>query len=424
MTVHEADWVCPVTTPPIRNGAIAVEHGRILQVGAASEVRGADRKRHTGHILIPGFVNTHTHLELTLFHGLLEKLVFGDWIAKLVRIKYGTLDRKALKASARLGAMEMLQAGITAVGEVMDTGAGWEAMLEFGLHGVAYQEVFGPAEDMAGESLAGLQRKVVQYRSQERDTRRIGISPHAPYTVSKRLYELVRDFARMESLPMTAHIAESSEETKFVRDGLGHFAEAHRKRGIEVTTRHLSPVAYLESVGLLAPEMLLVHVIEAQAHDLDKIRDTGAFVSHCPRSNEKLGHGIAPVAEMRSRGIPVSLGTDSTASNDSIDMFAEMRLACERQGLSSAEAFRMATIEGSRALRLDRQMGSLEADKLANFVLVQGETVVADPVDWLVHSANRASVKVTFVNGAAVSLDDSEIRHEVETIRKSIAVLE
>jgi cytosine/adenosine deaminase-related metal-dependent hydrolase len=402
---------------------MAVEGGRIVQVGPATTVPGADRTRHPGCILIPGFVNTHTHLELAIFHGLLENLAFGDWIAKLVRIKYGTLDRDALRASARLGAIEMLQAGVTGVGEVMEAGAGWEAMLEFGLHGVAYQEVFGPAEDVAAEALAGLRGKVAAHRRRETETQRIGVSPHAPYTVSKRLYEGVRDYARAEKLPMTAHIAESSEETQFVRDGRGHFADAHRKRGIAVTARNLSPVAYLDSVGLLGPDMLMVHVIEAEERDLHRILDSGSFVSHCSRSNQKLGHGVARVAEMRRLGIPVSIGSDSTASNDSIDMFAEMRLALVQQGVSADDVFRMTTLEGARALGFDHLMGSLERGKLANFVLVESRGPVADPVGWMIKSGDRDCVKATFIGGAAVGVDGSEIRLEVERIKRSIALL-
>ncbi len=421
MTVHEADWLCPATSAPIRNGAIAVEQGRIAQIGPGAEVPGHDRVRYPGCAIIPGFVNTHAHLELTIFHGLLENLAFGDWIAKLVRIKYSALDREALKASARLGAIEMLQAGVTAVGEVMDTGTGWEAMREFGLQGVAYQEVFGPDEAQAVESLRSLQSKVNDYRQQQTETQRIGISPHAPYTVSKRLYEAVRDYARRESLRMTAHVAESNDETLFVRDGAGHFAEAHKKRGIEVTARQTSPIAYLHKLGLLGPDMLLVHAIDTDPADLQRIRDTGAFVSHCPRSNEKLGHGISPVAEMHKLHIPVSLGTDSTASNDSIDMFAEMRLAAFQQGLSPAAVFRMATIEGARALGLDASIGSLEAGKRADFAVVKLRGVAEDPIEWLVRSGKVADVKATIVGGSPVSLNETGIRHDVERIRASIA---
>jgi len=421
MIAYEADWVCPVTSPPIRNGAIAVQRGRIIQVGPSADIQGTERVRYAGCAIIPGFVNTHAHLELTIFHGLLENLRFGDWIAKLVHIKYNALDRKALKASARLGAIEMLQAGVTAVGEVMETGTGWEAMREFGLQGVAYQEVFGPAEDMAAESLRGLQAKVNDYRRHQTETQRIGVSPHAPYTVSKRLYEAVRDFARSESLPMTAHIAESSEETQFVRDGAGHFAEAHRKRQIAVTARRVLPIAYLDSLGLLGRDMLLVHAIDADEQDLRRIRDTGAFVSHCPRSNAKLSHGIARVAEMRKLGIPVSLGTDSTASNDSIDMFAEMRLAVSQQGVREDEAFRMATIEGARALGLAHSIGSLDAGKRADFVVIELKGAVEDPIEAIVRSAHRDCVKATFLAGTPVSPDGTGVRHEVERIKASIS---
>ncbi len=420
MTVHEADWVCPATSAPIRSGAMAVEQGRIVQVGPSAEVPGSNRVRYPGCALIPGFVNTHAHLELTIFHGVLDNLAFGDWIAKLVRIKYGALDREALKVSARLGAMEMLRAGITTVGEVMDTGTGWEAMQEFGLQGVAYQEVFAPDEAQASDSLRSLQFKVAEYRAQQTETRRIGISPHAPYTVSKDLYERVRDYARSERLPMTAHIAESREETLFVRDGAGHFADAHRKREIEVVPRRLSPIAYLDSLRLLGPDMLLVHAIETDADDLRRIRAAGASVSHCPRSNAKLAHGVARVAEMQKLGIPISLGTDSTASNDSIDMFAEMRLAASQQGFNASEVFRMATIEGARALALDRLVGSLEAGKRADFAAMELKGIAGDPLDAMIRSGDRKNIKATFLGGVSVSLDDTAIRREVERIKARV----
>ena len=133
-----------------------MEGNRIALVGADDLPPGRRPIVYPGCAIIPGFVNAHAHLELTLFHGLLENLSFSDWIARLVRLKYQKCTRDALKVSAQLGAMEMLRAGITTVGEVMDVGTGWEAMLEFGLQGVAYQEVFGPAEGAAPEALRAL----------------------------------------------------------------------------------------------------------------------------------------------------------------------------------------------------------------------------------------------------------------------------
>ncbi|HLH30132.1 MAG TPA: amidohydrolase family protein, partial [Terriglobia bacterium] len=180
MTVYEADWVCSASAPPVRNSKIAVENGRIV----AAPERSENAIRFPGCAIIPGFVNAHTHLEITIMRGYLDRLPFTDWIPRLTNAKYNVLSRADMLASARLGAIEMLRAGVTCVGEVMDLGTGWEAMREFGLQGIAYQEVFGPAEAQAEEAMAGLTNKVDACRRDETQTQRIGVSPHAPYTVS------------------------------------------------------------------------------------------------------------------------------------------------------------------------------------------------------------------------------------------------
>jgi 5-methylthioadenosine/S-adenosylhomocysteine deaminase len=306
----------------------------------------------------------------------------------------------------------MLRAGVTTVGEVMDVGTGWDAMLEFGLQGIAYQEVFGPAEESADGALSALRQKVQENQKRETLTQRIGVSPHAPYTVSSRLYEGVRDYARGEQLRMTAHIAESLDETIFVREGNGPFAAAHRKRDIAVRARGCSPVEYLGQLGLLGPDMLAVHAIETDAADVERLRETGTWVAHCPRSNAYLGHGVARVAEMRERGVHVALGTDSVASNDSINMFGEMRVAHEQQGLSVHDVFAMATIAGAHALGLEDQLGSLEAGKRADFVVVALEGA-AEPIEALVRRAQAEDVRATFVGGSEVVFDDAPLRAEL-----------
>jgi len=370
MTVYEADWVCPISRAPIHDGAIAVEGGRIIHVGTASEVDGTHRVQFAGCAIIPGFVNAHTHLELTILRGLLENIPFLQWVQRLTHIKYQILTPDDLKLSAQLGAIEMLRAGVTTVAEVMDVGTGWAAMREFGLQGIAYQEVFGPADSVVADSMKGLVDKVNRYRTAESAVLKIGVSPHAPYSVSRSLYESVRDYARKECLRMTAHVAESRDETGFVRDGAGPFAAAHAKRGIEVTARRCTPVAYLDSLGILGPDMLLVHCVEASERDLDRIRDTGTFVVHCPKSNAKLANGTARIHDMLEQGVRVSLGTDSVASNNVIDMFEEMRAAIFQQrthtgridSMTASEAFKMATIEGAHCLGLEDQLGSLDPD--------------------------------------------------------------
>lgn len=422
MIFYEADWICPASSSPIPGGVLAVEGTTIA--GIYSEApHGAERLRYPGCAIIPGFINAHAHLEITLLQGLLDGLSFPDWIAKLVRLKYERCTRDALKVSARVGVIDMLRAGITAVGEVMDLGTGWEAMTEYGLRGVAYQEVFGPAEQASAQALQELAAKVSRHRQAETETQRIGVSPHAPYTVSRTLYQGVRDYARREGLPMTAHIAESEDETLFVRDGAGPFARAHRGRKIDVVPRGCLPVAYLDRLGMLGPDMLLVHVIEADASDLRRIRDTGSFVVHCPKSNAKLGHGVAPVAQMRELGIPVALGTDGAPSNDTIDMFAEMRAVVSQQHLASDDVFRMATLEGSRALGLSAYVGSLEPGKCADFAVVKLREATSTPVEDMIRDAEATDVTATFLGGREVLLDDREIRAEVQRLQTELRSL-
>jgi cytosine/adenosine deaminase-related metal-dependent hydrolase len=428
LTIYEADWVCPGAAAPIRHGAIAVQNGQIAAVGPADDLNGSPRVRYPGCAIIPGFVNAHAHLELTILRGFLEDLPFMDWILRLVRAKYQSLTRDALKVSAQLGALEMLRAGVTTVAEVMDVGAGWEALKEFGLQGVAYQEVFGPADSVAAESMSGLRSKVERRRAEETETLKIGVSPHAPFTVSRTLYEATRDYARSQSLPMTAHIAESQDELLLVRDGDGPFAKGQRNRGIEVTPRHCTPVAYLDNLGLLGPDMLLIHVIQIEDQDLNRLQTSRTTVVHCPKSNAKLGNRIARVTDMRARGVPVSLGTDSVASNNVVDMFEEMRAAVFYQrslagrvnALTAADAFRMATIEGARCLGFEARLGSLDAGKRADFVVVDlsgpATQPVYDPIETMVYSACRSNVRCTFLAGHEVDLDDSEILKQAQAI--------
>jgi len=232
---------------------------------------------------------------------------------------------------------------------------------------------------------------------------------------------------------MTAHVAESRDETGFVRDGAGPFAAAHAKRGIEVTARRCTPVAYLDSLGILGPDMLLVHCVEASERDLDRIRDTGTFVVHCPKSNAKLANGTARIHDMLEQGVRVSLGTDSVASNNVIDMFEEMRAAIFQQrthtgridSMTASEAFKMATIEGAHCLGLEDQLGSLDPGKRADFAVIDLSSPavqpVYDPLESMVYSASRADVRCVFSGGREVSLDDSEVLKECSRIVRKLS---
>jgi 5-methylthioadenosine/S-adenosylhomocysteine deaminase len=386
-------------------------------------MEGPSRISFPGCAIIPGFVNAHSHLELTILRGFLDDLPFSEWIPKLTRAKYEQLTRDDILASARLGCVEMLRAGVTCLGEVMDLGTAWTAMREFRLQGIAYQEVFGPAESQVAQAASDLIKKIDVLRDDETETLRVGVSPHAPYTVSAKLYEAVNWYAEQDRLPMATHIAESEDEGMFVRWGAGPFAERWTERGIPLTPAGCSPLAFIAGLGLLRPETLLVHAIDLEDADFDILRDKGPAVVHCPKSNAKLGHGIARLAEIRATGVPVGLGTDSVASNNVTDMFEEMRTAIFQQrgrALDAQAAFRMATLGGAECLGLSNDLGSLDTGKRADFVVVDlndpAVLPVYDPINAMVYSASRHNVRATFIGGSEITVDPDDIVRECAAI--------
>ncbi len=434
MTLFEADWICPASSAPIPNAVIGVEGGRIVRIDSADRISESSRVRFDGCAIVPGFVNAHAHLELTVLRGFLEDLEFIRWIRTVTTAKQQKLTREDLRTSARLGVVECLAAGVTCVGEVMDVGTSWEAMLEYGLQGVAYQEVFGPADIHVEESLAGLRRKVDAMRPQQTTTQRIGVSPHAPFTVAPRLFRTVKEYARSENLPVTVHIAESEDEERYVRLGQGPFADRNRERQFVVEIAGCSPVAHLERCGMLDPATLLIHVIRTEDGDMDILRRTGAAVVHCPKSNAKLGHGVAKVVEMYDLGVRMSLGTDSVASNNVVDMFEEMREAIFMQrartsrfdAMDAYRAFRMATLGGAECLGLDSELGSLEIGKRADFAVVDLKDPalhpIYDPVQTMVYSACRKNVIATYLAGEGSRIEAGPLMLQAgEVARKLVA---
>ena len=435
MTIFEADWICPISAPPIHIGWLTVSDGKCTGLGEGRYDSGAESSHRIalpGCAIIPGFVNAHAHLELTILRGFLDHLPFGDWIPRLTRAKYEQLTRDEIFLSSRLGAIEMLAAGVTCVAEVMDLGVSWRSMQEFGLQGIAYQEVFGPAESQVDDSIAGLRRKIDGYRRDETKTLRVGVSPHAPYTVSEKLFEAVNVYAQREGLRLTTHIAESQDEGMFVRWGAGLFAERWIERGIELTPAGCSPIAYMDRLGLLRPETLLVHAIDVEDSDLDILRNKRPAVAHCPKSNAKFAHGIARLSEIRDTGVAVGLGTDSVASNNVVDMFEEMRSAIFQQRgrtqrfdvLNAQAAFRMATLGGAECLGLSAHLGSLEPGKRADFAVVDlndpAVQPIYDPIETMVYSASRRNVRATYLAGKKVELDSSNVIRDCAAVARRL----
>jgi cytosine/adenosine deaminase-related metal-dependent hydrolase len=363
--------VHPITAPPIADGAVLVdERGKIAAVGPAASVPapdGARRLEFPEGALVPGLVNCHTHLELTHLAGKNRETAFASWIRTIRALKDNTTPEEFLH-SAEQGVRDGWTAGVTCVADTGSTGAPLEALARLGGRGIYYQEVFGPDPAKCGSSLAELTGAVAHLAPLTSHLVRLGVSPHAPYTVSESLYRATTKFARHEQLPVAVHLAESREETELVRDGTGPFAEALRARGIAVRAHHCSPVEYFLRLGVLqrATGWLCIHCVQVDDRDVKILSEAGVAVAHCPRSNRAHGHGTAPLAAFRRAGVRVGLGTDSVVSVGDADLRAEARAA----GLDGEDALRMLTLEGARALGLEREIGSLDVGKEADLAVL------------------------------------------------------
>lgn len=378
-----AEWVYPVTAPPIPSGAVLVgDDGRIVAVGPDGEVPrppGVPAEHFAGAIIMPGLVNAHSHLELTGFAGKVDEPQFDAWIRSVRRLKE-TRSAEDFRVAARKGVQQCFAAGVTTVADTGDSGAVAEALDELGGRGVVFQEVFGPHPDQCQDSVALLASRVAILQTSASVRLRIGVSPHAPYTVSGPLYRAVAGFARDEGLPMAVHIAESQVETDLLATGTGPFQEVWRARGIPLPEPlGDSPVAWLERHGILGPGLLCIHSIRVDEADIDLLARRQCSVAHCPVSNMRHGHGEAPLRALLDAGITVGLGTDSEISASPADLLAEARLARELAGLSAAEAIELATIGSAEAIGWGSTIGALEVGRWADLVVRQsGDGVTAD----------------------------------------------
>lgn len=414
-TLYTAEWIIPVTQPPLRAGGMLVDaNGTIERIAPASSFNSPDVQRiDLGNaLLMPGLINVHAHPELAGFRGLLEDLPFHHWIPMLMRCKRGAqLTFDDYVDAARWTCIESLRAGITTIGATEDSGAAVIALNDAGMRGLVYLEVFGPAAAQSSGAMHALHDKVDRFRERATGQVRIGVSPHAPYTVSDELFAACARYASAQSLPLATHAAESEAEELLVREAMGPFAAGLRSRGIETSPRGGSTIDMLARNGVLDCAPLLIHGVRLSDDDLDAIARSGSSIAHCPFANARLGHGTARVVEALARDIPVAIGTDSVASNNRLDLLEEAHVAqaMQRARLQSAAALpsetllRLVTAEGARILGMADRVGSLEAGKDADFCVVRLDTAnsipVTDPLSALFHSARGSDVAMTAVKG-------------------------
>ncbi len=395
MRILSADWVVPVEGPPIPDGAVAIEDGRIAAVGPVSEL--GEGERFPDAVVVPGFVNAHSHLEYAVYAGFGDGLPFAPWIATHVERK-ARIGIDEMEAIARFGAAESLRSAVTTVADASYSGAAAVAAAELGLRAIVYVEVFGSGTEHIVTRFETHRARIAPALSERV---RLGISPHSVFSASLELWQAAAELG----LPMATHFAESAAEVEWVRSRRGPFAEV-----LDGTVPPTS-IAELAERGLLTNRLVAAHCVKVDDDEIGLLAQHDVAVAHCPRSNGLLGCGVAPVAELLAAGIRVGLGTDSPASAPSFDFFDELRAALlqarARSGdpaaMTAAAALELATLGGARALGLDAETGSLVAGKRADLAVLSfagsGWLPWEDAVTAAVLGGSPERVLLTIVDG-------------------------
>ena len=401
-----------VTVDPARNiynpGAIAIDGTTIVAVGPAADIaarfKAAEHINATGSIVIPGLINTHGHAPMVLYRGLADDLRLQEWLEKYIfPAEAKTVSREMVRAGTRLAALEMIQSGTTTYADMYYFEEEIARVTKAaGMRGVLGQTIIRfPVADAKTpqEGLGRTEAFIREFASDDLITP--AVAPHAPYTLDAKDLLASRALATRYRVPVLIHVAETETE-------LSSSKSAHAG---------MSPVAYLQSIGFWGPRTVAQHGVWVDASDIMLLRSHDVAISHNPESNMKLASGIAPVPDYLSAGVTVGLGTDGAASNNDLDMFEAMRFAAllhkvktgDPRALPARAVLDMATIGGARALGLQNQIGSIEAGKRADLVVVSTAsarmTPLYEPISHLVYAARGEDVRTVIVNGRVLMRD-------------------
>jgi 5-methylthioadenosine/S-adenosylhomocysteine deaminase len=368
-----------------------------------------------GSCIVPGFVNSHTHLAYTALRNQFDDLPFFGWIRKLTEIKYQKLTDADIAISTRLGIQECLRSGITTVADMSDFEVSLRELSASPLRGIFYWEIFGVEKDEADRSWKDLLQLYPRFVAEfARPGLHIGVSPHACYTVRPELYSLVAEWAIREQIPISFHLSESKEEEQFIGKRSGVIQDYLQQRAADWVISGNSSVEHLEKTGIFQTKPLLAHLVQVSESDMNILARYRISVAHCPKSNSKFGHGIAPILEILQHGLTVGLGTDSACSNNRLDLLEESRFALLQQRaragshlLSEEKMLEMLTLGGATALGLSNEIGSLDAGKEADLVFFQFPDWYhsADQVLYhLIHNATPSNIQQTIIAGRKVEM--------------------
>ena len=402
-----AQYVLPITSEPIHNGAVLVRDGAIRDVGDAAmlKLRYPDEEvSDFGQAaILPGFVDLHTHLENAVMRGIVHDVPYATWIMTMRELS-AKMDVADWYDSAILGGLESLSSGITTVADITTSGASCTAMQKLGMRGVVYREVGAMDRRRVGFAMHQAENDLAHWQEEvDSDRLTIGLAPSSLFTCNPEIFRKVAQLASKENLPVALRLAGDREECDFVRYGSSPFSV----HSMDTTRCYVevppwlptgtTPVNYVLNWGAFESDnVMMVHGVYVDDHDVAKLKEYDVSVASCPRINAQLGMGVAPLAEFLNNGLRVGLGTDGPAATDSTDMISEMhtgmliqRAVNPRSFMKSSTMLEMATIGGARALRMDDKVGSLEVGKLADVIAVDlsgsHQTPATDPVSAVVN---------------------------------------
>jgi cytosine/adenosine deaminase-related metal-dependent hydrolase len=376
-TVHLAKYVLAEAGMLLRNAAVHIsDPGRISRLEPwQSPPHNLETKviDWGSAIILPGLVNAHSHFELTRMKARLEPPgPFTGWLSRLMAERQSWTKADFFE-SAQTGARLSLAAGVTLAGDVSASGMSSQALKAEKLHKVVFEEVTGFLPERASQVMGSLEARLAQAEPDGYLT--LGVSPHAPYSVSPELFRAVADLAHRRGMHLAIHVAETREEIEFLESGTGDFSDFLAHLGVLPagwTPPETSPVAYLDHLGLLRQPAVLIHCNHLDEDSMARILNRSCSAVYCPRSHAFFGFENHPVRRLLDMGVNVALGTDSLASCDSLSILDEMRFLFRiRKDLKCDEILRMATLNGAVALGFGGVLGRLRRGYWADMTVLQ-----------------------------------------------------
>ncbi len=367
--LHRSGWVIVDSETIIKDGYVVVESGVIKDVGHGRVKTNCPKTvNHGPGVLMPPLINVHTHLELGAMKGEIpEGLDFIQWIQEVVERREYKEESEILKGIEE-GVRELVECGCLVAGEISSLGLSRDILVDSVIEGVWFREIIGNTiPDLIKSQTMEMENEIL-----------FSMAGHAPHTTSPTVLKKLKHLTLKKNLPFSIHLAESDDEVEFLRTGKGRWADFLCQRGFDISKWGLPvgcPVQYVENIGVLDSHTIVVHLIKADQIDLEKIRHHNCHVCVCPRSNKNLHKKLPNISGMLNVGIKPCVGTDSSASTATLDLFDEMRfIATEFPDIQPSDIIAMATENGAKALNLNHRFGSLVPGKRGSFVYVPVET--------------------------------------------------